>query len=303
MSSPTCFLYAPAGRFEDEPLKQAVTNLKKYFSDVSYDPINSAGYFSGNIDERAEQFRLTLKKAENSETVPWIMAVRGGYGSIEVAERFRNYKFIRPTVFSGFSDISVFLNLFADDKNFIPVYGMNALHSFTGKIDTLSFSYQLKLIEDFAGYQYGPEVLSELKSLNDWRGEIRGEFGGGCLAVLLSTLGTPFFPDLRDKILFLEDVNEPIYAIDRMLKQLEMAGVFDKIKGLVVGEFYQCEAQNGINYIDVFKKYFGRREYPVVYNFPMGHGERHIPLKFSTALTLSVKGENAVSIHYGERLS
>ncbi len=298
MEKYNCFLYASAGRFEKNALDAAKSNLSKYFSRVEYNHITPSGYFAGSEKERIEQFAKTLQSAEKSEYTPWIMPVRGGYGSIDVLKHFAEYRFPRKTVFSGFSDISVFLNYFAEDENVNLVYGMNALHSFTGKIDAVSMAYQKQLIRNFNGFHYKEDVLSQLEIINAGNGAAEGKIFGGCLSVILSTAGTRYFPDFNGKILFLEDVNEPVYAIDRMLNQLEEIGVLSGISGLIVGEFYGSKAQFGTTVKDVFEKYISGRGYPVVYNFPMGHGERHVPIKFGTPVKLEITGTDRANISY-----
>ena len=87
-------------------------------------------------------------------------------------------------------------------------------------------------------------------------------------------------PDVRGKILFFEDVNEPAYKIDRMLGQLAYGGYLDHLAGAIFGDFSGCEATGHLTLEGVIAKYFGGRQYPVLYNFPMGHGNRQLPVVF-----------------------
>ena len=294
----SCYLFAPAGRYKQDDLEKAKSKLKHLYSEVIDFPEKPEGYFAGSRHARIRQFKKILNLAEKSDRTPWLMPVRGGYGSIDILREIHEYQFLRPTVFSGFSDISVFHNWFSGDPNLSTVYGMNALHSFTGKIDDLSFTYQKRLIQNFENYQYDSDVTSQLKIIAKGNGNVQSEIRGGCLTVLLSTLGTKYFPDLTGKILFLEDVNEPVYAIDRMLNQLNDAGALDVISGVILGEFTGSKPQYGMSVWDVFEKYFGNKKYPVVAGFPMGHGEKHVPLKFSSPLSLEIAYGNRVEIVY-----
>ena len=100
------------------------------------------------------------------------------------------------------------------------------------------------------------------------------------------------------QILFLEDINEPVYKLDRMLNQLHSIGILDSISGVILGEFVGSESQYGIETADVFDKYFGNRPYPVVTNFPMGHGKNQVPIKLGCPVTLRVDKSGDISIQY-----
>jgi len=291
-----CFLFAPGGEFKTQKLTRAKTMLTKYFSETRYDPLTAEGYFAGSIVDREDQFKRILSLADSESDPVWIMPVRGGYGSVDIAPQFRNHRFVNKTVMSGFSDISVFLNMNRDDHNFFPVYGMNALASFASEISAVSRKYQSKIIRDFINFQYGRDVLSSLRVMNV--GNTEGKITGGCLTVLLSSYGTELFHDFDGRILFLEDVDEPVYVIDRMLNQMFTIGLFDHIKGLIIGDFFGCKSQHGISFMDVFRKYFTKMTIPVVYNFPNGHGKKQVPILLNQKVALDASVNGKVNIRY-----
>ena len=111
-------------------------------------------------------------------------------------------------------------------------------------------------------------------------------------------IGTDYFPDLRNQILFLEDINEPVYKLDRMLNQLQSIGILDMLGGVILGEFVGSEGQYGVESADVFDKYFSKRDYPVVSNFPMGHGKNQVPLKLGYPVNFRVSKSREFSIRY-----
>ena len=109
-------------------------------------------------------------------------------------------------------------------------------------------------------------------------GRHEGIATGGNLAVLCALLGTPFFPDTDGRVLFLEDVTERTYRIDRMLTSLRLAGVFDRVGAVVFGDFDQCDAgPDGVTVERLLKETFGDRRLPVLTGAPFGHGPRTAP--------------------------
>ena len=119
-------------------------------------------------------------------------------------------------------------------------------------------------------------------------GEAEGELTGGNLSIFAGLLGTPFFPEIRKKILFLEDVGEPLYKIDRTLMQLKLAGVFNEISGLLFGEFTSIvqtdnSEANRLSPVDIIRELVKDINIPVGYGFPASHGP------FKATLPLGVK--------------
>jgi muramoyltetrapeptide carboxypeptidase len=117
-------------------------------------------------------------------------------------------------------------------------------------------------------------------------GTADGEMVGGCLSIVVTTLATPHEIDTRGKILFLEDVSEKPYRIERMLTHLKMAGKFDQIRGLVFGSFTDCEGDGTREVRDIVEEFFGGAPYPVVTGFPAGHGNENLLLPFGAKMGL-----------------
>lgn len=273
-----CILFSPGGRFPSYNLSASVKLLENKFNRVVYNPIEVSGYFAGTIENRIYQFRQALMDSEDTSGINWLMSIRGGYGSIDLLPFFNEYHFKKRLVLSGFSDISVLLNTHQDNDLFYPVYGMNAISSLSGDASPISMDHMMRIIDDFDNFNYSDAVFDSMKVISP--GRISSEIFGGCLTVLMSMIGTSYFPNFKNKILFLEDVSEPVYKIDRMLKQLEIAGILDQIGGVILGDFFNCPSQFDVTPEDVFKKYFKGKNYPVVTGFPMGHGKLQVPLKF-----------------------
>ena len=109
---------------------------------------------------------------------------------------------------------------------------------------------------------------------------------GGCLSVLVTTLGTPYEIQTDGKLLFLEDVGERPYRIERMLTHLKMAGKLDHLAGLVFGDFTDCEAEGPRSVVQIIAEMFAQAPYPVLTGMPAGHGSEHITLPFGVKMIL-----------------
>ena len=273
-----CYLFAPAGTFDPAILNQRMARLQQYFALVHYSPMPTAGYFAGSLSDRVAQIQQALRLIENKGEPAWLMAVRGGYGAIDLLPQIPDLASDTPIVLSGFSDMSVLLNTWGRSESVLPVYGLNALASFAPEVDPASIGAITRIIEQPYQFQYSGSELQTVQILNP--GRMQGEIVGGCLTVFMTTIGTPFVPDVRGKILFFEDVNEPAYKIDRMLGQLAYGGYLDHLAGAIFGDFSGGEATGHLPLEGVIAKYFGGRQYPVLYNFPMGHGNRQLPVVF-----------------------
>ena len=120
------------------------------------------------------------------------------------------------------------------------------------------------------------------------RGKASGILGGGCLSLVVGTLGTPFEIDTTNKILFLEDVNEAPYRIDRMLTHLRNAKKFDRISAIVFGEMVGCLGKNEELW-EILDDFFAKDSFPIVYNVPSGHGDVSMTIPFDRKVILDTE--------------
>jgi len=141
-----------------------------------------------------------------------------------------------------------------------------------------------------------PEYVFDFSEepLEIWReGDAEGLLLGGCLSMLAHQLGTPWSPDYRGSVLFIEDVGETPYKIDRYLAQLRQAGVFANLSALILGNFIDCQDENpdrnSFTLIEVLKDYFADTPYPVLYNFPYGHGMKKVSMPIGVHTKLETK--------------
>ncbi len=186
------------------------------------------GYLADTDANRADELNRMWADSEVSA----LLALRGGYGCLRMAamidlEQVRN----RPKMLIGFSDITVLHNFFCQETNLISLHGPTLCSLAQSSKESLERFYQC-----LTGNWRAP---LQLKGVEVLRGdeEARGRLIGGNLSTLLTLLGTPFEPEFKERILFLEDVGEPLYRIDRMLTQLWLAGKLQKIAGIILGDF------------------------------------------------------------------
>jgi muramoyltetrapeptide carboxypeptidase len=134
---------------------------------------------------------------------------------------------------------------------------------------------------------------------------VSGRILGGNIAVLTSLIGSKYFPDLKESILFLEEVGEPPYKIDRMLNQLKLNNVFKKVKGIVLGSFIDCTEKDitkrTLTLEQIFEDYYSKLNIPVFHSFPHGHINDLITFPFGVKVKLNLRSEKIEFLESGVR--
>lgn len=246
---------------------------------------NSFHYFSGDDDLRYSELQSFLDNPE----VAAIIAGRGGYGLSRIIDRLDFSAFQKqPKWVIGFSDITV---LHAQIHNLCGIASIHGpmCHGFMGEptekpwIDTLHAMLKGEAIHYFSE---GDE--------QNRKGIARGVLTGGNLAIMAHLCGSRSQPDTKDKILFLEEVGEYKYAIDRMLLTLKRAGMFEGLAGLVCGGFTDIkdtERPLGIGIQELILEKVAGYDYPVCFGFSAGHIEQNFPIMLGRQHHLSVSKE------------
>jgi muramoyltetrapeptide carboxypeptidase len=204
------------------------------------------GYFAGNDQQRAEDLNAMFA----NPNVKAIFEVRGGWGSARILP-YLNYSLIKqhPKILVGFSDITSLLLAIHKKTGLVTFHGPLGIEPWPPF--TVNYLHRVIFNGDKVMFKNPVFVPSnDLIQTADrtqliYPGQANGELIGGNLSVLVALLGTPYEPDWQGKILFIEDVGETNYQIDRLLAQLQLAGVFTKIHGLVFGQCTKCGAANG----------------------------------------------------------
>ncbi|MBC6402932.1 MAG: LD-carboxypeptidase [Hyphomonadaceae bacterium] len=233
-------------------------------------------YLAGRAGERAAD----LNKMFKDPSIDAVFCIRGGNGSAQTLPDL-DYAAIRsnPKILLGYSDITSLLNGIHHKTGLVTFHGPVFRDNFTRY--TLG-EFQKILMELRAGAVVGaPPVFdsgrgrversNRLTTINPGRAE--GRLIGGNLSLLGSLVGTPYFPDMEGAILFIEDVSEPVYRIDRMLTHLRLAGVFSKISALAIGKFTSIKPfdENSPGLEELFRSYFSGGHIPVLRGLMIGH--------------------------------
>jgi muramoyltetrapeptide carboxypeptidase len=245
------------------------------------------GYFAGldtdRISDLHDMFRDSNVKA--------VICSRGGWGSLRMLDKI-DYRLIsnNPKPIIGYSDITS-LQLAIWTKIRIP--------SFSGPMVGVEMG---KGIKPFTEEHFWGQLLNK-ESRYDYdfsgsntkvihHGRCKGYLLGGCLSLVTTLLGTPYCPDFNGAILFLEDVDEKPYKIDRYFAHLYQAGVFESISGLIFGNFIDCEPENGersLTLSQIFDDYCSNLPYPVIQDFPYGHGDVKFTMPVGTECELDTE--------------
>jgi muramoyltetrapeptide carboxypeptidase len=230
------------------------------------------GYLAGNDAHRVQ----ILHDLVEDEDIDIIWAARGGYGLHRILDQIdiSKLKHCNKT-FVGFSDICALHALLQSKAGLISIHG--PVLTQLGDLQASDIArLQSVLQQEWAASRYE----SDGHGIVD--GVAEGVLVGGCLSVIVPLIGTTFMPPLNDSILLLEDVGETCYRIDRMLTHLRLAGVFDLVAGVALGDFHACEPRNASepSVHEVLTDILGSLEVPVLSGLPIGHGPRNaaIPL-------------------------
>ena len=266
-------ILAPAKTIEPEHVLLAKTTLeqKGFRVEISTHCLGESNYFSGSIDERISDFQGAIDNPE----VKGILCARGGYGCVQIVDTL-NWDNIKrhPKWIIGFSDITVLHQRMSR-------LGLKSIHATM----PLNFSSNTKaaidsLVEAITGVQY--EINTAPTPFNK-PGQAKGELMGGNLSILYSLLGTNDHADFKGSILFIEDLAEHIYAIDRMFYALKKTGVLYQINGLIVGGMTGLKDTTvpfGKSYQEVILSHFEGRDIPICFDFPAGHIDDNRALVF-----------------------
>lgn len=289
----------PAGAVEIGQLDSTLLLLQERGFTVSlgphvYSKFEDGYNYAGNAQERLEDLQWAL---DGNFDVIW--TTRGGYGSVQLLQNIDLRKFRkRPKLLIGYSDVTV-LQSFLFKKGFGSIHGQS--------IKTASFGVDQKAYEKIFDILNGkmPSYTFQSNAKNR-KGNVTGILVGGNLAMLYSIMGSRFSYDYSDKILFIEDVGEQYYAIDRMLMAFEICGVFKKIKGLIVGGMTRLGEENSnTSYHEPFDplayKIVAERvekyRFPVAFGMPNGHIFENFPLVIGNEVTLTVGKETSLIFH------
>ena len=285
----TVGIVAPASNIHRDALEAGCQALRRLgYSPFYLDSIFEKDvYFAGSVERRARE----LEEMFVRDDVRAIVCARGGYGSNYLLslldmETIKKH----PKIFVGYSDLTCLLTYFADAAGMVTFHGPMVTKDF-GRINGVDLSSWQNAFSGTS--QWTVEVNPEVTPLV-W-GAAEGILYGGCLSILVASLGTPYEIQTDGTVLFLEDVAAKPFQIDRMLMQLKLAGKFDGVRGIIFGEMLDC-VQNpgkdqGYTLEEVVLRLVGDLGIPVAFGLRSGHvTQGNITLPIGVRAALSTDG-------------
>ena len=263
------------------PMTDAIQLLESWGLEVVLGETLTAVYhqFSGTDELRARDMQTFI----NDLDIKAIITARGGYGCLRIVDEIDWTPLLQnPKWIIGFSDITVFhLQLQS--------LGLQSLHA---QMPSTIKESSKEGLESLRKALFGEEFTYEIASsaLNK-PGITKGELIGGNLSLLIASLGSKSDVDYTDKILFIEEVGEYHYAVDRMIRTLDRAGKLAQLKGLIIGGFTSIKDNDipfGFNPQEIINEVISKYNYPVCYDFPAGHLPDNRALIFGKETTLEV---------------
>ena len=284
----TVGLIAPGSLLSEEELKESVENLKSMgFKPVYTDRILARdGYLAGTDEQRSADVNEMFARKD----VNGIVAARGGYGCTRILPML-DYDTIKknPKVLVGYSDITALLYGIYKETGLVCFHGPVGISTFNDFSDfyfknVLMFPHESITMYNASSDSYRGEAY---KTTTIRSGTAEGELAGGNLSLVVSVIGTPYDVDTGGKIVFLEEVGEEPYRVDRMITQMIEAGKFDKAAGIMLGVFSNCVSkskESGINnsfsVLEVMFDRLFKLGIPVVYGMSFGHITNKFTLPF-----------------------
>ncbi len=291
----TIGIIAPAGPIREDALEAGCSTLLRLGYRPFYLPsiLDHDLYFAGSVERRVNELHEMFRRRE----VRAILCARGGYGCnyllphLDLALIRRNTK-----IFAGCSDVTTLLTYLCDAAGMVTFHSPMAAGDF-GRSDGIDQEAWFAAVASGQEYRraFAPQEVQPLAP-----GSAEGMLYGGCLSLLCASLGTPYEIQTRATILFVEDLNEPPYRIDRMLMQLRLAGKFKAVRGIIFGEMRRCNQGNGEDYTlqQVVMRVIGDLGIPIAFGLKSGHvSGRNFTLPFGVRAKLNL-GNNVV-LEYG----
>ena len=280
-------IVSPASKIEQQFVEPAIELLKSlgYQVELGKHIFAQAHQFAGTDEQRSADIQAMLDNPD----IKAIICSRGGYGTLRTLQKVSWKKFCKsPKWIVGFSDITV-LHSKLNRLKVSSIHGVMPRYFIENNQSSKSFDSLLKaLAGEKLSYKTEP-------SDSNRKGKSTGELVGGNLSILYSLRSTPYDIDTRRKILFIEDLSEYLYHLDRMMMNLKAGGKLAQLTGLVVGGFTGMKDNDtpfGKNATEIIFDAVAEYDYPVLFNFPAGHQSNNFALKLGCTAELEVTPTN-----------
>jgi muramoyltetrapeptide carboxypeptidase len=260
-------IVSPASPFSRDEFDRGIEEIRRLeFVPVYEDDVfaRMGGYLSGAPEVRANAFMRHWM----DDSVAALIAVRGGYGSVQLLPLLTGLDRTRPKLFIGYSDNTSILSWLTCHHGIPALHGPMLDRRLSRGADGYDESSFVALLRGGQGLTLVPDGLTILRG-----GEASGRLFGGTIAQLTASLATPYaFDPPAGSILFLEDVNERPYRLDRMLTQLRFSGILSRASGILFGEMRGCDEPDGaITARETLQALLHDFDGPIVFGFPSGH--------------------------------
>ena len=281
----TIGIVAPAGFMPIEKMQNCIETLDNWGFTVQLGATthsDSQNYFSGTDDERLNDLQQML----DDPNIKAVLCARGGYGMSRIIDCINFKKFRKHSKWIiGFSDITVLHSHIFSNYKIASLHAPMAAAFIDGEFNN---PYLQSLKNSLEGISSNYECVAHAFNR---KGEATGQLVGGNLALLAHVTGTNSDIKTKGRILFLEDIGEYLYNIDRMILQLKRSGKLDRLEGLIVGGFTDnkdTERPFGKSAYEIIHDHVKEYDYPVCYGFPVSHGRENYALKVGSTYHLSV---------------
>lgn len=275
---------APAGAVKAEALERGVALLREWGFRVRLGEhvLARRRYCAGEAVDRARDLEMLVADPE----VAAVICARGGYGTAQVLPLLRPEVFIaNPKLLCGYSDVSPLLGYLVERCGLVALHGPMVASDLAKGLTPRSGTRFRDLLAAPSSPWHEP-IADRLAP-----GTAEGRLVGGCLSSLVALLGTPYAVETAGAVLFLEDVAERPYRLDRMLTHLRLAGKLDGVAGVMLGSFADCDGrEEGDVAAAVFRDFFAGATYPVVAGFPAGHLSENLTLPLGLPVRIDADG-------------
>lgn len=286
-------IISPSSPTSHENVKAAKDKLVEmgFKVKVGKSPNERYGYLSGTDSIRANDINEMFK----DEEIKAIICIRGGYGTPRILDLL-DYDAINanPKIFVGYSDITALHIAFTQKSNLVTYHGPMASSDMIKDFSKFSKDNLFKAImnPEPLGKLSNP-VGEEIVTING--GVAEGTIIGGNLSLIVATIGTPYEIDVKGKLLFIEEIGEEPYKVDRMLNQLRLSGKLEDASGIILGDFNNCESgkhEENLTLSQVIDNHIKTLKKPSIFNLQAGHCGPMLTLPFGVMARLDAdKGE------------
>lgn len=288
----TLGIVAPSGPYKDGDLNKIKAKLNEFGYNAKFGK-SCYGSYRGYLSSEDKVRASDIEEMFLDENIDGIICIRGGYGTPRILDLV-NYDIVKrnPKVFIGFSDITALHIAFNQKCNLITFHGVMA--GTAHKWDDFTYQSLINTINLNEVLEVRNPIGEEVKTIIG--GNCEGELIGGNLSLIISTMGTEFEINTKNKILFIEEVGESIYRIDRMLTQLVLSGKINDCEGIIFGDFSECCKDNEEDFEleELLKDRIEKFKKPCIYNLKSGHCFPMITLPLGAYCTLDATNKKIV---------